>query len=181
MKYYIASDIHGDSACCKKFLDIYEKEQGDMILLLGDLFYHGPRNGLPDNYDVVSVSDELNKHAKEIICVRGNCDADVDQKMADFPIEAEYLLLREEGITYFLTHGHIYNTGHLPPMMGVDVLLHGHTHVPACEKHDGYYYLNPGSTSIPKGGSKNSFMVLEGKHLEWRHLEDNQVYASLDL
>ena len=181
MKYLIASDIHGDAQCCEQLIRHYEELGCERMILLGDYLYHGPRNGVPGGYDVQMVASMLNKYAAAIYAVRGNCDADVDKKMFDFPIEAEYFIIAEGGKAYFCTHGDRYNCGHLPPIMGVDVLLTGHTHVPACENHIDYIYCNPGSVSIPKGGSQRSFMVLSQNHLEWRSLDDGHVYMQTDL
>lgn len=181
MKYMIASDIHGSAESCSRLLGYYEEYGCERLVLLGDLLYHGPRNDLPSGYDVRTVADMLNKYAAVIYAVRGNCDADVDKKMFDFPIEARYMVLTEGGKAYFATHGDRYNCGHLPPIMGVDVLLTGHTHVPACENHIDYIYCNPGSVSIPKGGSCKSFMIIEGNHLEWRALDDGRIYMSTDI
>lgn len=181
MKYMIASDIHGNADACEKLIGYYENGGFDRLVLLGDLLYHGPRNELPLVYDVKRVYQALNKHAMEIYCVRGNCDSDVDQKVLEFPIQAEYMLITEGGKCFFATHGDRFNCGHLPPINGVDVLLTGHTHVPACENHIDYIYCNPGSVGIPKGGSVRSFMTLEGSHLEWHSLEDGHVYMQTDI
>ncbi len=181
MKYLIASDIHGSASGCEKMLEWYEEYGCERMILLGDFLYHGPRNDIPGEYDVKSVAEMLNKYAGVIYAVRGNCDSDVDQMMFEFPIQAEYMILAEGGKSYFCTHGHHYNCGHLPPIMGVDVLLTGHTHVPACENHIDYIYCNPGSTSIPKGGSQKSFMIMEGNHLEWHALSDGHIYMQTDL
>ncbi len=181
MKYLIASDIHGNAAACEKLIAYYENNGFDRLVLLGDLLYHGPRNDLPGSYDVKRVYEMLNRHAAEILSARGNCDSDVDQKVLEFPCKAEYFIFAEGGKCYFATHGDRYNCGHLPPILGVDVLLTGHTHVPACENHIDYIYCNPGSVGIPKGGSCCSFMTLEGNHLEWHSLEDGHVYMQTEL
>jgi len=181
MKYLVASDIHGAARACEKVLQYYKENKCDRLVLLGDLLYHGPRNDIPGEYDVRAVAEMLNKYSKDIISVRGNCDAEVDQCMFEFPIQAEYVLFAESGIGYFATHGDHYNCGHLPPIQGVDVLLTGHTHVPACENHIDYIYCNPGSVGIPKNGSCRSFLIIEGKQLSWHSVEDGHVYMQTDL
>lgn len=157
----IASDIHGSSYYCKKMLEAYEKEQADKLLLLGDLLYHGPRNDLPKEYAPKEVIKMLNQKREEILCVRGNCEAEVDQMVLEFPVMAEYAIFYLDGHMVFATHGHIHNKEHLPALKKGDILLHGHTHVQALEEWNDYYYLNPGSVSIPKENNKNSYMIYE--------------------
>ena len=180
MKYIIASDIHGSAEDCEKLLEFYEKSKADRLVLLGDLLYHGPRNDPPSGYNTKTVAGMLNQYASKIYSVHGNCDADVDQKVLDFPIQADYLILTESDKAIFATHGHLYNCGHLPPIEGIDILLTGHTHVPACEKNIDYLYINPGSVGIPKGGSCKSFMTMQENHLQWHSLDDGHVYMQYD-
>ena len=178
LKYLIASDIHGSALYCRKLLDAWEKEQADRVLLLGDILYHGPRNDLPEEYSPRDVIAMLNPLRQDILCVRGNCDTEVDQMVLDFPILADYAYVCDGGVSLFLTHGHIYHAGHLPPLRKKDILLHGHTHVPAWENHRDFLYLNPGSVSIPKEDSPHSYMVLEDGTFLWKDL-DGRVYHSL--
>ena len=161
MRYFIASDIHGSAYFCERMLEAFEREGAERLVLLGDLLYHGPRNDLPRDYAPKRVIEMLNARRGEILAVRGNCDTEVDQMVLEFPILAEYALLDIGGTLVFVTHGHRYNLASLPPLKPGDVLLHGHTHIPACETREGITYLNPGSVSIPKDGSRSSYMVLE--------------------
>ena len=177
MRYLIASDIHGSDECCEKLTGYYEELGCERIILLGDLLYHG----IYGDGDSLQVAEMLNRYASVIYAVRGNCDWEEDQQLFEFPMMAEYILISEGGKAYFCTHGHYYNCGHLPPIMGVDVMLTGHTHVPACENHIDYIYCNPGSVSLPRGGSQRSFMILEGSHLEWRALSDGHIYLQTEL
>ena len=176
MKWLIASDLHGSAYYCKQLLAAFEREGADRMLLLGDLLYHGPRNELPRDYDTKAVTALLNEHAKDILAVRGNCDADIDQVVLQFPIWADYALLAEGKRLVFATHGHLFSLDHLPPLHEGDVLLHGHTHVPACEQLGGVTYLNPGSLSIPKEDSPHSYMTLEDGVFLWKELESGEVY-----
>ena len=181
MKMLIASDLHGSTMYIKKLWDRVSIEKPDRIILLGDLLYHGPRNGLPEEYDTKEAFDLLNSKAELITCVRGNCDSEVDEMVLDFLIEAPHMILSDSGLNIFITHGHYYNTGHLPPMVNIDVLMHGHTHVPACEEiGDGKYYMNPGSVSIPKGGSDHSYIMYENRKFVWKNL-DGTEYMSKEL
>ena len=171
MKILIASDIHGSAKYCRMLLDRYEKEKAGRLLLLGDLLYHGPRNDLPEEYAPKQVAEMLNARRDEILCVRGNCEAEVDQMMLSFPVMAEYALMPLGEKMVFITHGHVFNRDRLPPMKKGDILLHGHTHVPVCGDIGPYVYMNPGSVSIPKDGTPHSYMTLEGEAFTWKTLE----------
>ena len=152
MKIMIASDIHGSAYYLEQLLNRYDEENPDKLLLLGDILYHGPRNDLPKGYAPKDVILLLNTHKEEILCVRGNCDTEVDQMVLDFPILADYCILYEKGHMIFATHGH---------------------HVPVSEEFDERIYLNPGSVSIPKNGSAHSYMMLEDGLFTWKDLDGN--------
>lgn len=175
MKLMIASDIHGSALYCEKLLERFEAENPDMLLLLGDILYHGPRNDLPDGYDPKKVAAMLNNIKESIMCVRGNCDAEVDQMMLDFPIMADYCALSADGINILATHGHIYNEDKLPPMSNVDVILNGHTHIPKYVKYTEFTYINPGSVSIPKEGSERGYVIFEDCEFIWKNLKGEAV------
>ena len=179
MKWMIASDIHGSAACCEKLLAAFGREQADRLLLLGDLLYHGPRNDLPQGYAPKEVIAQLSGVKDKVFCVRGNCEAEVDQMVLPFPVLADYCLLEQKGRVVFATHGHHYNLENPPLLQPGDVLLHGHTHVPAKDNSLGFWYLNPGSVSIPKD-SPHSYMTLEDGQFLWKDL-DGAVYDSLAL
>lgn len=172
MKWLIASDIHGSAVHCSSLLEAFDRERADKLLLLGDLLYHGPRNDLPEGYAPKEVIAMLGGMRDKIFCVRGNCEAEVDQMVLPFPVMAEYCLMEAAGRLVFATHGHIYSTDDPPELSPGDVLLHGHTHVPAKVKVPaGWWYLNPGSVSIPKENSSRGYMTLEGGDFVWRTLE----------
>lgn len=161
MKYMFASDIHGSAYYCRKMLDAFEQEGAERLVILGDILYHGPRNDLPREYAPKTVIELLNARKNSIYAVRGNCEAEVDQMVLEFPVLADYCILSIEGKTFYATHGHVYNEQNLPPLMTGDILIHGHTHVLRAEKRDGYYLLNPGSVAIPKEGNPPSYAVYE--------------------
>ena len=172
MKLMIASDIHGSAYFCERLLEAFDRETADRMLLLGDILYHGPRNDLPRGYAPKQVLEMLNAVKTCLFCVRGNCDTEVDQMVLEFPILADYCLLTAGERLIYATHGHRYNLNALPPLQPGDILLHGHTHVPAWERFgDGNLYLNPGSVSIPKNGSPNGYMILENHRVRWKTLE----------
>ncbi len=170
MKWMIASDIHGSALYCGQLLAAYEREGAERILLLGDILYHGPRNDLPEGYAPKRVIEMLNPLRNDILCVRGNCDTEVDQMVLEFPILADYAVLALGGRLVFATHGHVYNSAHLPPLHPGDILLHGHTHIPACEECGTHVYLNPGSVSIPKENTPRGYMTLEDGLFQWKTL-----------
>ena len=182
MKWMIASDLHGSAYYCRKMLEAFEREGADRLFLLGDLLYHGPRNDLPREYVPKEVIPLLNEKKEKLLCVRGNCDAEVDQMVLEFPVLADYAVLPVGQRLIYATHGHIYHVKNLPPLAPGDVLLHGHTHVPAwTEFGQGNLYLNPGSVSIPKENSPHSYMTLEGNTMQWKELESSAVFHELTL
>lgn len=182
MKWMIASDLHGSAYYCRKMLEAFEREGADRLFLLGDLLYHGPRNDLPREYAPKEVIPLLNGKKEKLLCVRGNCDAEVDQMVLAFPVLADYAVLPVGQRLIYATHGHIYHVKNLPPLAPGDVLLHGHTHVPAwTEFGQGNLYLNPGSVSIPKENSPHSYMTLEGNTMQWKELESSAVFHELTL
>lgn len=161
MKYMFASDVHGSAYYCRKMLEAYKEEQAERLVLLGDLLYHGPRNDLPKEYAPKEVIKMLNEMKDKIYAVRGNCEAEVDQMVLDFPVMADYCILAIDGATFYATHGHVYNENNLPPLCKGDILIHGHTHVLRAEKKEEYTILNPGSVSIPKEGNPPTYAILE--------------------
>jgi hypothetical protein len=173
MKWMIASDIHGSEYYCREMLRAFEREKAQRLLLLGDLLYHGPRNDLPRDYDPKAVIEMLNGRKESILCVRGNCDAEVDQMVLQFPILADYAVLCVDELTVYATHGHVYGEENPPQLKKGDVLLGGHTHVPKCTEHGDFVYMNPGSVSIPKEGSRHGYMLLEENRFRWKDFDGN--------
>ena len=176
MKILIASDIHGSAHYCRKLLAALERENTQRMILLGDILYHGPRNDLPVEYAPKEVIAMLNPLKDRIYSVRGNCEAEVDQMVLDFPVMADYAVLYEGGRMIYMTHGHVFGEDHPPKLMPGDILLCGHTHVPCCHRHEGFTYVNPGSTSIPKNGSAHSYCMLEDGVMTWKDLGSGAVY-----
>ena len=181
MKLMIASDIHGSAYYCRALLERFDAEHAHRLLLLGDILYHGPRNDLPRDYAPKEVLAMLNARKDKIFCVRGNCDTEVDQMVLEFPILADYCILSAGDRLIYATHGHRHNLSALPPLQPGDILLHGHTHIPAWEPFGNRnLYCNPGSVSIPKSGSLCGYMTLENDQFLWKSL-DGTVYHSESL
>ncbi len=162
MRFLVVSDIHGDSYWAQRAVDAFKAESADRLVLLGDILYHGPRNDLPAHYEPKKVISILNELADKIICVRGNCEAEVDQMVLKFPCMADYVYLVSGDVPFFLTHGHTYNSDNLPAFVSEGtVFVSGHTHITQDLVIDGIRFMNPGSPSIPKEGSIPSYIVIE--------------------
>ena len=175
-----ASDIHGSAYYCNKMLEAYQKEKADRLVLLGDLLYHGPRNDLPRDYAPKQVIAMLNQWKEHLYVVRGNCDAEVDQMVLQFPIMADYCILMDGERTIYCSHGHVYNEENLPPMKNGDIFMHGHTHVLRADKRENYTILNPGSVSIPKAWNIPTYAVLENGLFSIRGF-DGEIVKELQL
>ena len=182
MKILFASDIHGSASACEKVLERVQTEKADRLILMGDLLYHGPRNDLPDRYAPKEVIRLLNESPLTPLCVRGNCDAEVDQMVLNFPIMADYALLPlENGSCAFLTHGHLFDREHLPPHKPGDVLVNGHFHVYAAEPAGDMFYVNPGSAALPKEHQEKSYMVYENGVFTIKALESGKTLKTFQL
>ena len=173
MKLLIISDIHGSSYYAKKILEIRERENSDKIILLGDLYYHGPRNSLTKEYDPKIVAEILNSLKDEILAVKGNCDAEVDQMISDFELK-DNLKLEINGFKVFYTHGHKYNIDNLPEEK-IDILIYGHFHTGFIKEKNGIIFANAGSISLPKDNTKNSYLVLNEKELLLKDIDGNII------
>lgn len=160
MKLFFISDIHGSAYYLSKALDIYEKENADYIVILGDALYHGARNPLPKEYNPKKVAELLNTYKNNIIAVRGNCDSEVDQMVLNYPLMSEYSTILYNGKRLFLTHGHIYNKNNLPNINSGDILISGHTHIPVIEKLNNILFINPGSITFPKENTPHCYGIL---------------------
>jgi len=178
MKLMFISDIHGSEKYLNLAIENIKKENPDQIVLLGDLLYHGPRNPLPEGYNPANVASKLNEYKEKIIAVQGNCDSYVDQMIIDFPIMSQYSIIYT-GRKIFATHGHEYNLENLPPLNDGDIIIHGHTHIPVAEKIENIYLLNPGSISLPKNGTPNTYGIMEDNRFEVKTLDGN-VYKCVE-
>ncbi len=178
MRLLIASDIHGDIESAERIIELFKEERCDKLLLLGDLLYFGPRNQLTDSYNPQAVIKLLNQYKRDILAVRGNCDAEVDQMVLDFPIMADYCYLLLDGLSVFATHGHHHTMDNPPPLRKGEILLHGHTHVIKCvEFGDENYYLNPGSPTYPKEGNPKTYMIYENRCFTVKELNGSIIFS----
>lgn len=159
MKVLVVSDIHGSSYYAEKIKEIVERENPEQIILLGDLYYHGPRNELSQEYAPMKVAEVLNSLKDKLLVVKGNCDAEVDEMISDFKFE-DHLLLDVNGKKIYFTHGHKYNIEKIP-YEDFDILIYGHIHQGFIQEKEGYLFANPGSISLPKCGTEHSYLILE--------------------
>ena len=166
MKIFIASDLHGSAEYCRQMIDAFINEKADKMLLLGDVLYHGPRNDLPDGYSPQEVLKRLEAVKDKIICVAGNCDAEIDKELLPFPVISGFGAVFTDGLSIYFAHGHKDE----PKLSNGDIYITGHTHIPLKEVHEGHYHLNPGSLSLPKGGSKRGYIVYENRKFIFKDL-----------
>ena len=176
MKIFIASDLHGSAEYCRQMIEAFANEKADKLLLLGDILYHGPRNDLPELYTPKVVLQMLEIIKDKIICVCGNCDAEIDREVLPFPVVSDLGLICTDGLNIYFAHGHKAE----PPLSKGDVYLSGHTHVALNEPHDGHYHLNPGSISLPKENSKQGYIVYENRKFTFKDLS-GQAYDEIEI
>ena len=173
MKILVVSDIHGSYYYAKKFKEIYEKENPDKIILLGDLYYHGPRNSLTEEYNPMKVAGILNDYKDKILCTRGNCDAEVDEMISEFKFN-DNLLLDINGKKVFCTHGQNYNIDNLPDEK-IDIMLYGHFHTGFIKEKDGVIFANPGSLSLPKDNTENSYLIIDENKMKLKNIDGKVI------
>lgn len=172
MKYLVVSDIHGSGYYAKKIKEINEKENPDKIILLGDLYYHGPRNPLTDEYGPMNVAGVLNDLSDKILCTRGNCDADVDEFISEFKFK-DNIRLTIGKLKFFFSHGHYYNSDNIPE--DADVVVYGHFHTGFIKEEYGIIFTNPGSIALPKNGTANSYMIIDEEHIILKDVDGNII------
>ena len=176
MKFMIASDIHGSLFYAEKLFQRFEEEKPEKMILLGDLLYHGARNDLPEGYNTKGLTALLNSYKDQLMAVRGNCDAEIDQTVLAFPIMADYLEMYVDGRRWIVTHGHVFDEKSMPAHNAGTVLLHGHTHLKVLENCGDFYYVNPGSVSIPKDEDQiRSYMIYENGVFTIKDLDGNPL------
>ena len=185
MKYLICSDIHGSLSAAEKILNFFSTLQCDRLIILGDILYHGPRNPLPEGYNPKAVCELLNSFSDKIISCRGNCDAEVDQKVLNFPIMEDYIQIIDNDNVLFCTHGHVYapknddgsfpvncEDAKNPKVPENSVIFYGHTHISILEKNkNGLIICNPGSVSLPKGNTQAGFAIYDDRKISLYNME----------
>lgn len=174
MKYLVASDIHGSWYYTKILLELIEKEAPDKVILLGDLYYHGPRNGLSLEYDPMKVAKAFNEIKDKLEVVKGNCDAEVDEMISEFKFNS-YIVKEIGNKKFFFTHGHHYNMDVFPPVG--DVLVYGHFHTGYIIEKEGVICVNAGSISFPKNNTPNSYLIIDDEVIYLKDLKQEVIYS----
>lgn len=149
----------------------------DYCILTLDAGEHGGRYGKADTAGAYDTDDP----------------ADVGREQGDAPGADDTMALDEEQTDasqrigghghsrlIYATHGHRFNIDNQPPLSDGDILLQGHTHIPSWESFgSGNICLNPGSVSIPKAGSRHSYMILEGRRASWKDLAGDTYHTEM--
>lgn len=161
MKVMIASDLHGSYAYAEQVTSIFRRDRYDLLVLLGDIYNHGPRNPMPPQYAPMQVAELLNGIKDKLLVIKGNCDSEVDQMISEFSF-VENAVLWQDGKKIFCTHGHVHNRDNMPALHDGDVLVYGHFHTVMCQKESGVTILNPGSVSLPKDGHRAYIAIEDG-------------------
>lgn len=173
MKILIISDIHGSSYYAEKIKEIEQKEKPDQIILLGDLYYHGPRNDLTQEYNPMKVAGVLNDFADKILSVRGNCDAEVDEMISDFKFK-DYIQMQLNGKNVFFSHGHVYNMENVPDKE-IEIMFYGHYHTGFIEEQNGIIFANPGSISLPKNNTEHSYIIFDENKITLKNIQGKVI------
>lgn len=173
MKIMIASDVHGSAYYARKIIDRFNEGGFELLILLGDIFNHGPRNPLPKDYAPLEVAEMLNGIKQKLLVVKGNCDSEVDTLISQFDFITQ-LVLVESGKKILCTHGHIYNKDNLPSTT-YDAIIYGHFHTGYIEKIGGTLMVNAGSVSLPKDGTPNSFVTVDDGKISLFDVDGNLI------
>ena len=168
MKVLIVSDIHGGYNNLLKVIN--DNKDFDLLLILGDIL-----SGYSDfNSELI---DLLNSYNTRIIAVRGNCDRDVEK--LDFSMDNYYIMTSIDNKIFFLTHGHLYDR-HSELNIDYNVYIQGHTHVPMMIEENNILYLNPGSVTLPRGGSIKSYILYEDNIFYLKSVDDNTIIKEVE-
>lgn len=159
MKILIASDLHGSAFYAEQLVKRFNEENAELLLLLGDIYNHGPRNPLPQDYAPMQVAEILNSVKNRLIVVKGNCDSQVDTLISEFDFIEDICIMSGDK-KIFCTHGHVYNKDRLPKTR-FDAIVYGHFHTGFIERKDNLIVANTGSVSLPKNGTPNSYIILD--------------------
>lgn len=173
MKALVISDIHGSGYYAEKIKEINEKENPDKIVLLGDLYYHGPRNELSQEYSPMEVAKVLNSLKDKLLVVKGNCDAEVDEMISDFKFK-DYIQMQLNGKNVFFSHGHVYNMENVPDKE-IEIMFYGHYHTGFIEEQNGIIFANPGSISLPKNNTEHSYIIFDENKITLKNIQGKVI------
>ena len=175
MKFLIASDLHGSYTYTKQLLQAFESEKADKLILLGDIYNHGPRNPLPDGYNPIEVAQLLNAVSKQLIVIRGNCDSCVDEMISNFQFIQDTIIVINNK-TIYLQHVDKYNIDHLPKI-AFDIFIYGHYHTGFIQNLNDIIIANTGSVSLPKNNTERSYLILETDRLSLKNLQGKVIHS----
>jgi len=176
MKIMVASDLHGSLYYGKMLVDAFLKEKAETLVLLGDLYYHGPRNPLEREYDPMGLSNLLNEISEKLVVIKGNCDSEVDEMISNFKFLSAQTI-KFGNLNIALAHGHLSDINNMPKGE-YDMFLHGHTHIGFIDKIDGIFVANPGSVTLPKGGTPRSYLVIDNSEIRLVNLESGEIIVA---
>ena len=169
MKVLVISDIHGSGYYAEKIKEINEREKPEEIIILGDLYYHGPRNELSQEYNPMKVAQILNAMKEKLTVIKGNCDAEVDEMISEFKFH-DHIIKEINGKKIYFTHGHKYNIDKIP-YEDFEIMIYGHIHQGFIGEKEGYIFANPGSISLPKCNTEHSYIILEDNKIILKNVE----------
>ena len=173
MKFLIASDLHGSAYYARKLLEAFNESKADKLILLGDVYNHGPRNVLPEGYNPMEVASILNANKDCLTVIKGNCDSTVDTMISEFDfLDTSALIVN--GKTIVLTHGHVYNAEN-PPKSHFDALVYGHFHTGFIRNENGKILVNVGSVSLPKNNTPKSLLIIDNSLISLIDLDGNVI------
>lgn len=185
MRLFIGSDIHGSSVNLEKFFSIVDstlaQHPDTKVILLGDIYNHGPRNPFPNGYAPMQVARLLNDAMTFITVIKGNCDSEVDQMISNFPIIGDFDM-DWNGRTVFFTHGHKCNPD-LPPSSGKkgDIVFYGHFHRPQITVKDGIVYVCVGALGLSAEGVPLAYAILDEDMITLKTLDGGEVVESMKI
>ena len=167
MRILIVSDSHGNNGPLKSAI---EKERPDMLIHLGD-----------SEYSRSEIAGWAGAPKTPCVFLKGNCDVYHNDSA---PVR-DVSVFELKGHRFYCTHGHLQHVNYGLLTLSLyahendcDICLFGHTHVPydsfgdAVSDFNRFYdngpcdtsgprILNPGSISLPRGGSKRGYMIME--------------------
>ena len=173
MKFLIASDLHGSYYYAKQLVQAFKNEKADKLILLGDIYNHGPRNPLPKEYSPMQVAETLNGIKEDLIVIKGNCDSAVDTMISQFDFIEDACIMTDAKMV-FLTHGHVYNKDNLPKT-NYNAIVYGHFHTGFIKEKDRTTFVNVGSVSLPKNGTPSSYLIIEDGKLLLKDIQGNII------
>jgi len=176
MKIFVVTDLHGSAYWAQKAVEQFNLSNAEVMVLLGDVYNHGPRNPFPKDYDPMRVAEILGTVASKLVVIKGNCDSEVDQMISPFTF-VDNNVLYAFGRRLFFTHGHVYNKDNLPQLSRGDVLLYGHYHVNEITEIQGVTCVNVGSAALPKDGN-NAFGLIDDNGIRLFDFDGRLVASS---